>query len=585
MIEKSKEKQYREMFFAEAYEAHEELDKLFTVLEKNPEDKGSIESIFRITHTVKGNAMALGLDPIGELCHTLEEMFTYIKDHDMKLDKEFFGLIFRANDKFGELIDTLKKNGEATYKGLVAKLELYLDKHFRTLESNNVNSEPPNSSTNNESSQELEPSDTEPDNESESNQPKINFSDQVQIPVRKLDGLLNLVGELIIEKDTIIARDQNRNSNMYKRLNRITSDMQYAVMDIRLVQVGLLFNKFHRIARDVAEAENKQVNLQLEGTEIEIDRNILKIISDSLVHLVRNAISHGIENPEERVGLGKPQIGTVTLNACNEKDIVLIEIKDDGKGIDPEAIRNKALERGMISEEYASTLSDKEVIQLIFESGFSNADQVTEISGRGVGMDVVKKATESIGGQVNIETVLGEGTTFTLSLPSSMAVKGALLFEQDSQEFAVPLSFTEAVISIRPKEIHKVNKGLMADYLGQTMLIVFLKDLFEMEGLDSFHDNGSLHKTFDSLKANDENINVIIVNYNGRYMGLAVDKLLQQKEIVEKPLTQPLDKVDLFSGATILGNGMVCLVLNIASVIEKLFSERRSVQLSQSMMN
>lgn len=613
---KSKEKQYREMFTAEAFEAQEELDKLFTELEKHPEDNEVIESIFRITHTIKGNAMALGFEEIAEISHALEDIFTYVKDNPVKLEKKLFTLLFSTSDKFSELVEALKTGKQVNYKGMLARLELYVEKNFEKENKTVVVKKVPDETNKvggkekkekgkkaeekkqtagtkklrkkaekKEESKNLIEENTQDslsDNlggDDETKTSNLHFSDQVQIPVRKLDGLLNLVGELIIEKDTIIARNQaSNNSNEFKRLHRITSDMQYSIMDIRLVHVDLLFNKFHRIVRDVAEIENKEVNLKLEGSEIEIDRNILKTISDSLVHLVRNAISHGIENPDEREKSGKSRFGSLTLRAKNEKDNVLIEVQDDGHGIDPEAIKNKAIEKGLVSKEYAATLTKKEVIYLVFEAGFSNAEKVTEISGRGVGMDVVKRAVESIGGQISIDSEVGNGTTFSLRLPSSMAVKGALLFEQDNQEFAAPLSFTESVVSLETSDIHKVGKGVMANYLGRTVPLVFLKDLFELPSLKNVYSKGSLHSTFDNLQA--DTVKVIITNYNDRYMGIVVDKLLQQKEIVEKPLSKPLEKVELFSGATILGNGNVCLVLNISIILDCLYNEKRNMKIS-----
>jgi two-component system chemotaxis sensor kinase CheA len=397
----------------------------------------------------------------------------------------------------------------------------------------------------------------------------------VQVPVRKLDALLNLVGELLIEKDTIISKytDLGFNNSDFTRLHRITSDLQYGVMGIRLVQVGFLFSKFHRVLRDVAGIENKKVELKLEGTENEIDRNILKIITDALVHMVRNSVSHGIESPEKRLALGKPESGTVTLSARNEKDTVFIDILDDGAGIDLDVIKKKALEKEMISEKFASSMSDNDILMLLFEPGFSSAEVITEVSGRGVGMDVVKKVTESIGGTVSVTTELGKGSVFTMALPSSMAVKGALLFELDKQEFAIPLSYTEAVLALKKQEIHKVNSGLVATYLGRPISVMFLKDIYEKGHLKGETTENIFHNTFDNV---DENIklDMVVVSYSGNFVGLVVDKLVQQKEIVEKGMTNPVDNNSLFSGATILGNGNVCLVLDIASILSNLYKEK-----------
>lgn len=298
-------------------------------------------------------------------------------------------------------------------------------------------------------------------------------------------------------------------------------------------------------------------------------------MSDSLVHMIRNSVSHGIETPEKRKASGKSETGKVYLRARNEKDTVFIEIEDDGAGIDHHVIKRKALEKSIITKEYAEIMTRDEVLMLIFEPGFSNAEKITEVSGRGVGMDVVKRATESIGGKIIIETEIGKGSKFILSLPSSMAVKGALLFELAKQEFAIPLSYTEAVISLRKADIHKVNNGLISTYLGHTISIVFLKDMYEQNKSKSFSKENAFHTSYDELDAAAK-LDVVIVSYANKMVGLVVDKLLQQKEIVEKTLSNPVDHIELFSGATILGNGNICLVLNIAAILGNLFREKNN---------
>jgi two-component system, chemotaxis family, sensor kinase CheA len=766
-----KEDEYKEIFLAEALEGYEELNNLFTDLEKNISDKNAIDAIFRITHTLKGNAMGMGFNEIAELSHLMEDLFNEVKSERISLSRDIFATLFKANDVLGQLIHSLNTGEIVKYKGIKTKLEVLLkntrpsspsvqvppiisqptnsatkietkkveekieddakEEEIKTSISNDIDTKPTN--TNEEgvtlfekvggkeainavvdifynklisdevlkdffvasdmnlqriklagflahilgspvnysglnmkeaharfsiaeihfnifcnhlaesfnkigidnqtieaimkiiqsmskeivnSTEVVKPQIVEVKNDVDAlkveepiektteklddyeetissnilstttdedldelndliSSQKIIISDVVQVPVRKLDALLNIVGELIIEKDTLNALNIERGyqSNDLARLNRITSDLQYGVMDVRLVQIGFLFNKFNRILRDVADIENKKVDLILEGTEIEIDRNILKIMSDSLVHLVRNSVSHGIEAPKKRVEKGKPKAGKVTLRAINEKDTVLIEVIDDGNGIDPQAIKRKAIEKGMLLPENAKNISDDEAIMFIFEPGFSNADSITEVSGRGVGMDVVKKATESIGGKIMVKTELGKGSTFTLVLPSSMAVKGALLFELNNQEYAIALSYTEAVVSLRKKDIHKVNSGLVSKYLGKTISVLFLKDLFGKSMKKLTPEEKTFHQSYDELK-NDEKLDVVIVSYANKYIGLIVDKLMQQKEIVEKTLFNPVDKIPLISGATILGNGDVCLVLDIPSIINTLFKEK-----------
>lgn len=407
---------------------------------------------------------------------------------------------------------------------------------------------------------------------------KVAITDLVQVPIRKLDTLMNQVGQLIIERDRLMAINamNGQRNTAYAGLQRITSDLQYSVMDVRLVQIGTLFNKFHRIARDVAAIENKHVQLKVKGTEVEIDRNILKIMSDSMVHLIRNAVSHGIESPEERERRAKPTEATITLSARSEKDSVIVEVTDDGKGIDASAIRKKVLERGMATPEYLDQLSRDEMIMFIFEPGFSNAEEVSEISGRGVGMDVVKNSTESIGGQITIDTELGVGTTVSLKLPSSMAVKGVLLFQMGEQEFAFALAYTEAVISLHKKDIYKAGIGLMSSYLKQTISIVFFSDLFQMKDLSEVYEPGTFHRTFDACEDH-EKFDVIVVSYANKFIGIVVDKLLQQKEIIEKTIPKPLDNNKLMSGTTILGNGNVCLVVDVVAIAEILYKSKLKV--------
>ncbi|WP_422359604.1 chemotaxis protein CheA [Reichenbachiella sp.] len=407
---------------------------------------------------------------------------------------------------------------------------------------------------------------------------KVAITDLVQVPIRKLDNLMNQVGQLIIERDRLMAINSvngSRNTE-FASLQRITSDLQYSVMDVRLVQIGSLFNKFHRIARDVSAIENKDVQLKVKGTEVEIDRNILKTISESMVHLVRNAVGHGVESRQDRLSSGKSEIATITLSARAEKDNVVIEVQDDGQGIDAQAIRNKIVAKGLVQQEYADHLTDDEVIMFIFEPGFSNADEISEISGRGVGMDVVKNSIESIGGHIYLDTKVGVGTTISLNLPSSMAVKGVLLFQMRDQEFAFALSYTEAVISLYKRNIHRAGIGLMSSYLKHTISVIFFSDLFDMRDFSEIYEGDSLTRTYDQLE-DDEKLDVIVVSYGDKYIGVVVDKLLQQKEIIEKTIPKPLDNNKLLSGTTILGNGNVCLVVDVAAVAAILYKSKLQI--------
>lgn len=622
------EEEYREIFHAEANENQEELNRLFAVLEKDHKSKKSIDAIFRITHTLKGNALGMGFKAIGAMAHALEDIFGEIRSGNLELDDEIFGDLYKGLDTLTSLIDALKTGENIKYLGIKTKLGVILRKIKEEKESGSeieekepVVEEKKKTSQKEKKAKEpkpepaveekkeeevkeeidfdkavetvtedkvVDPASTEEVEEEEEEEdvevadeddaPKITFSDLVQVPVRKLDELMNLVGELVIERDRIMQLSQDyaamegKTSKVdFSRLVRITSDLQYSVMDVRLVQVSFLFNKFHRVVRDAATSEKKKVNLELEGTETEIDRNVLSIISDSMIHLVRNCVGHGIELAEERVKKGKPEAGTIVLKARNENDNVVIDIVDDGGGIDPKVIAKKAIEKGLTTKDLIRHMTDQDIIMFIFEPGFSSMETVTAISGRGVGMDVVKKSIDSIGGTVQVQSKVGKGTTITLFLPSSMAVKGALLFELDNQEYAIPLSYTEAVVSFKKKEIHKVSQGLMATYLDKTLSIVFLRDVFDLNDEYDNYKGSTYHQSFDSWP-DDKQLDVVVVHYNGKDVGFVVDRLLQQKEIVEKPLMKPVDQVKLISGVTILGNGNVCLVINVISIVQHIFS-------------
>ncbi len=581
---KNKEEEYKEIFLAEALENHEEINRLLTQIEKKPEDKKNVHALFRITHTLKGNAAGMGFTGIAELAHVLEDLFAEVRDGRISLDSNLFATLYKAVDILGTLINAVKDGGEVKYKGIKTKLEVLLKRTKESsIETVENNSEPTDYENNHDSLSALpleilsnhedlyEPSEAITSEEEDT---KVSFSDLVQVPVRKLDNLLNLVGELIIEKDRILASQSNSGlnaSNEYARLSRISSDLQYSVMDVRLVQVGFLFNKFHRVVRDAATLEEKNVVLKLIGAETEIDRNVLQVISDSLIHTIRNCVGHGIEKPDERKQLGKPPEGSIWLGARIDTDAVIIDIRDDGRGLDYERIKAKAINKGLIKEADAEQLTEGELSLLIFEPGFSTMDQVSAISGRGVGMDVVKRTMDSIGGTIKIVSEIGHGTTIQLTLPSSMAVKSCLLLELRQEVYAIPLAYTESVISLYKSDIHKAGGGLVATHLGKNIAIVFLKDIFDQQIERFGYSSNTLQNSFEGIHP-EQKLHIVVVNFSNRIVGFVVDKLLQQKEIVEKPLMKPVDKIRFISGITILGSGNVCLVLNVPHLLNFIFS-------------
>ena len=543
---KTREQEYRELFMAEALEYYDAMSRHLSELQNNDAPGPALNELFRLMHNLKANARAMGHAELGEIAHRLETLFGMIRDQKLPFEGPLAKVIFMGLDDMGTMIRAIggdKPQPDATE--LLANLQRLIDGEAPVLD------------------------DDDEETEEEANK-KLELSDLVYIQVKKLDNLLNLVGELVIDRDRILTLAQEIGHPALQataqHLFRISDDLQYSVMDARLVGVGVLLNKFPRVVRDVATAEEKQVELTLSGQDVQIDRNILQIITDALLHLVRNAVSHGLETPAEREAAGKPPVGQLQLSALTERDDVLIEVRDDGRGINTEAVRRKAIERGLVSAREGARLNEQEVWAMLFEAGFSMAEKITDISGRGVGLDVVKMALDSLGGQLRVASELGKGTTFTLVLPTSIAVKGALLIEVDARPYAVPLLHTDTVLSLKPSELSIVGGVLIGYFQGQPVPVVPLHQLLHDEG------EGPLPPARkDTLHGPQA---VLLVNYNNRRLGLLVDRFLRQQNIVVKPMSKPLDTIDLFGGVTLLGSGQVCLVLDVPA-LTRLFLLRR----------
>ena len=544
---KTRDQEYRELFMAEALEYYDSMSRHLSELERNTDAGPALNELFRLMHNLKANARAMGFTDLGEVAHQLETLFGLIRDKERYFSGSLTRVVFSGVDALGNMIRAVGANQPLPdVTALLENLDRVVRGEAPVLD-------------------EVEAGDTE----EESNR-KMELSDLVYIQVKKLDNLLNLVGELVIDRDRIMTLAQELDNPALlataQHLFRISDDLQYSVMDARLVGVGVLLNKFPRVVRDVASTEDKEVELTLSGQDVKIDRNILQIITDALLHLVRNAVSHGLETTDQRLKAGKPAVGQLTLSALTERDDVLIQVRDDGRGIDTEAVRRKAVERGLATASAAAALDERAVWSYLFEPGFSMAQKVTDISGRGVGLDVVKLALDSLGGQLRVDSEMGVGTTFTLVLPTSIAVKGALLVEVDERPYAVPLMHTDTVLALHPGQISVVGGVLVTHFHDQSVPLVPLRQLLYDEGeeplppADKSDMQGPQH--------------VLVVNYNNRRLGLVVDRFIRQQNIVIKPLSKPLNTIDLFGGVTLLGSGQVCLVLDVPA-LTRLFLAKR----------
>ncbi|MGV3588867.1 MAG: chemotaxis protein CheA [Adhaeribacter sp.] len=541
---KSREQEYKEIFIGEALEYYDALNRHISDLEKNPENETLLAEIFRLLHNLKANAKAIGYLPIADLSHKLETAFELIRNKKIVFADETVTVLFDGIDLLGELIHNLdREDYQPQDEPIIRNLDLVVesaDKGIKPSERAVEVAKGPKYL----------------------NAKNIQLSDLIYIQIKKLDHLLNLVGELIIDRDRIISISKELDhpdlATVSSHLYRLTEDLQFSVMDARLVTIGSLFNKFPRIARDIAVAEKKEIHLDISGQDIQIDRNILQIITDSLLHIMRNAISHGIEPAEVRVAAGKPAVGNIKLSAQSDRELVQIRLSDDGKGIDLDDVRRGIVQKGFLPAEAANELRDSEALSYIFEPGFSLAKQITEVSGRGVGLDVVKNAIDSIGGRIRIDSEKGKGTTFTLHLPTSIAVKGALLFEVDSSFYAIPLMHTDSVVALDRDELHEIGGLLVADIKNETITVISLNQF--LTASEATMNLGSKAKLQGVVQ------NIIIVTYNNRKLGLIVDKLYRQQDIVIKPLNKPVDSIEIYGGVTLLGSGKVCLVLDVPAL-------------------
>ena len=380
----------------------------------------------------------------------------------------------------------------------------------------------------------------------------------VRVDIEKLDVLMNLVSELIISKNSLVSVAANEvgSSNLafneqIEYLESVTTNLHESVMKVRMVPIESVVSKFPRMIRDLSKKLDKKMELYMTGEETELDRTVVDEIGDPLMHLLRNSADHGLESAEVRKARGKSEVGSIFLNAYQDGNNVVIEVGDDGNGIDVEAVKNKAIERGTITPEQAETMADKDIIDLLFLPSFSTAKQVSDVSGRGVGLDVVKSKIEALSGEIETKTKLGEGSTFIVRLPLTLAIIQALMVVVGGEKYAVSLGTVQTIESIMPEEVRTVQGKEVIHLRGKVIPLVRLNQVLDVE----------------STKGPDEEMVVLIAKKGDRLAGLVVDDLLGQMEIVIKSMGKFVGKCKLISGATILGDGEVALILDANALI------------------
>jgi len=385
----------------------------------------------------------------------------------------------------------------------------------------------------------------------------------IRVDVKRLDHLMNLIGELVLAKNRLIkinddVEERYEGEEFLEELNQVvsivslvTTDLQIAVMKTRMLPVGKVFNKFPRMIRDLSRELNKKIDLVISGEDTELDKSIVEEIGDPLVHIIRNSCDHGIETPEERTAKGKPELGTITLKAYNEGNQIVIQIDDDGKGLDAQMLKNKSLEKGLITEKEADQMSEKEAFTLIFKPGFSTAAAVTNVSGRGVGMDVVKTNIEKLNGIIDIDSEVGKGTSMKLKIPLTLAIIQALLVGVQEEHYAIPLASVLETVRISKDEIYTVEGKSVMRLRDDVLSLVHIGDIFEVERI---------------LDANDFAY-VVVLGLGTSKLGLIVDTLVGQEEIVIKSLGDYLKGIEGIAGATIRGDGGVTLIVDVVALM------------------
>lgn len=386
--------------------------------------------------------------------------------------------------------------------------------------------------------------------------PVVNRS--VRVDIEKLDVLMNLVSELIIAKNGLVSINSNdsgeKKSSSFNEqieyLERVTTSLHESVMKVRMVPIDSVVNRFPRMIRDLSKKLNKPMELYMSGEETELDRTVIDEIGDPLMHLLRNSADHGLESAEVRIGIGKPETGSIFLDAYQDGNNVVIEVRDDGAGIDVNKVKRKAIEKGSITEEQAETMTDKDFIDLLFKPSFSTADKITDVSGRGVGLDVVKTKIESLGGDIEAKTKLGEGSTFTIRLPLTLAIIQALMVEVGEEKYAIPLGSIQTIEDIPNEEIKFVNGQEVINLRGTVLPIVRLRNVLDIQAGEE-----------------EPSLTVVVVSKGERFAGLAVDRLIGQQEIVIKAIGKYMETSKLIGGATILGDGEVALILDANTLV------------------
>lgn len=570
-------------FLLESGENLNQLDRDFVALEQNPTDRVLLGAIFRSIHTIKGTSGFFGFGKLESLTHVGETLLCRLRDGELINDTAITSALLAMVDGVRRMLDSIERLGtegdedhgpiiaELTRVGLALAPALVAQP---TPKAAPVVPQAASATVKLPSKAPpvvpVHPQVPEAADAGTLKGPPVSDA-TIRVDVGLLDRVMNLVGELVLARNQIMQFGASSKDagfvNASQRLNLLTTELQEGVMKTRMQPIGNVWNKFPRVVRDLAHACGKRVELELDGTETELDRTIIEAIKDPLTHAVRNAVDHGVESPEKRKAAGKSESGTLLLRAFHEGGQVNIEVSDDGGGLDVERIRARAVERGLVTAERASRLSEREVSHFIFHPGFSTAEKVSNVSGRGVGMDVVKTNIEKIGGTVDISSRFGHGTTLKIKIPLTLAIIPALIVTCGSVEqegspekvnrFAIPQVNLLELVRLEGAQarrgIERLHGTTVYRLRGHLLPLVFLTRALELK----------------SAPSETEVINIVVLQADDRQFGLVVDGILDTEEIVVKPLGKELKSISAFAGATIMGDGRVALILDVLGIAQR----------------
>ena len=582
-------------FLVESQEAMDQVDRDLVELEKEPKSRPTWDRILRAVHSLKGTCGFLGLSKLEGITHTGESLLTKLRDGEMALDSAMTSVLLALVDAIRQILAAVKASGaegEQDYSGLVETMTALKDGKEAACAGREAAKADENRRDAAGAAETTSGERVEKSAESKSCQSETVVAAEmvpaecaeasadvsagraaestIRVDVELLDKLMNLVGELVLTRNQTVrfaaGIEDPAFTSAVQRLNIITTELQEGVMKTRMQPVGNVWNKFPRVVRDLATMCKKRVRLEMEGKETELDKTLLEAIKDPLTHIVRNCVDHGIETPEVREAHGKPAEGVISLRASHESGNVNIEICDDGGGIDPERVKAKAIERGLMSAEKASRMNDREILNLIFLPGFSTAEKVTNISGRGVGMDVVRSNLERINGSVDIQSTVGKGTTLRMKIPLTLAIIPALIVESCRERYAIPQAHLLEVVRLEAKDvaaqIELISDAAVYRLRGRLLPLV---DLNGELGIAQWGDGSTVFEK----RAQRETVNIVVLQTEERQFGLVVDRILDTQEIVVKPLGRQLNMIACYAGAAVMGDGKVALILDIVGLARR----------------